>query len=98
MPNPLGAKAGEDVLARLDELSAKLETERRMREVTDHIHTASLDEIIISVREDRLPIASNSIAGYTALKKKIVRVSGAYDPKVLAAIDPILRFDAQWDK
>jgi type II secretory ATPase GspE/PulE/Tfp pilus assembly ATPase PilB-like protein len=133
MPNPLGAKAGDDVLARLDELSAKLETERRMREVTDHIHTASLDEIIISVREDvqrlvgcervtifakdtqkeelisksmdgeeireiRLPIATNSIAGYTALKKKIVRVSDVYDPKVLAAIDPILRFDPQWDK
>src|SRR4029077_18883452 len=121
MPNPLGAKAGDDVLARLDELSAKLETERRMREVTDHIHTASLDEIIISVREDvqrlvgcervtifakdpqrdelisksrdgdevkeiRLPVASNSVAGYTALKKKVVRLSDAYDSKVLAAI------------
>jgi len=133
MPNPLGAKASEDVLARLDELSAKLETERRMREVTDHIHTASLDEIIISVREDvqrlvgcervtifakdpqkeelisksmdgeevreiRLPVASNSIAGYTALKKKMVRISDVYDPKALAAVDPILRFDPQWDK
>ncbi|HUR38970.1 MAG TPA: GspE/PulE family protein [Planctomycetota bacterium] len=133
MPNPLGAKAGDDVLARLDELSAKLETERRIREVTDHIHTASLDEIIISVREDvqrlvgcervtifakdpqreelisksmdgeevreiRLPIASNSIAGYTALKKKVVRISDVYDPKALAAVDPILRFDPQWDK
>ncbi len=42
----------DDVLSRLDELSAKLETERRMREVTDHIHTLSTDEIILSVRED----------------------------------------------
>jgi type II secretory ATPase GspE/PulE/Tfp pilus assembly ATPase PilB-like protein len=133
MPNPLGAKAGEDVMARLDELSAKLETERRMREVTDHIHTASLDEIIISVREDvqrlvgcervtifakdpgkeelfsksmdgsevkeiRVPIASNSIVGYVALKKRIVRISDAYDPKSVAAVDPILKFDATWDK
>jgi type II secretory ATPase GspE/PulE/Tfp pilus assembly ATPase PilB-like protein len=133
MPNPLGAKAGEDVMARLDELSAKLETERRMREVTDHIHTASLDEIIISVREDvqrlvgcervtifakdpakdelysksmdgsevkeiRVPIASNSIVGYVALKKRIVRISDAYDPKSVAAVDPILKFDASWDK
>src|SRR5882672_1115632 len=133
MPNPPGTKAGDDVLARLDELSAKLETEKRMREVTDHIHTASLDEIIISVREDvqrlvgcervtifakdplreelisksmdgneireiRLPVASNSIAGYTALKKKMVRVSDVYDPKSLAAVDPILKFDPQWDK
>ncbi len=133
MPNPLGAKAGEDVMARLDELSAKLETERRMREVTDHIHTASLDEIIISVREDvqrlvgcervtifakdpakeelysksmdgsevkeiRVPIASNSIVGYVALKKRLVRISDAYDPKSVAAVDPILKFDSTWDK
>jgi type II secretory ATPase GspE/PulE/Tfp pilus assembly ATPase PilB-like protein len=133
MPNPLGAKAGDDVMARLDELSAKLETERRMREVTDHIHTASLDEIIISVREDvqrlvgcervtifakdpskeelysksmdgsevreiRVPIASNSIVGYVALKKRIVRISDAYDPRSVAAVDPILKFDSTWDK
>ena len=50
------------------------------------------------VKEIRLPVASNSVAGYTALKKKVIRVSDAYDAKVLAAIDPILRFDAQWDK
>jgi type II secretory ATPase GspE/PulE/Tfp pilus assembly ATPase PilB-like protein len=133
MPNPPGTKAGDDVLARLDELSAKLETERRMREVTDHIHTASLDEIIISVREDvqrlvgcervtifakdpskeelfsksmdgseireiRVPIASNSIVGYVALKKRIIRISDAYDPKSVAAVDPILKFDSSWDK
>src|SRR5947207_3212479 len=133
MPNPLGAKAGEDVMARLDELSAKLETEKRIREVTDTIHASSLDEIIISVREDvqrlvgcervtifakdpakeelisksmdgneikeiRVPIASNSIAGYVALKKRIVRISDAYDPKSVSAVDPILKFDSTWDK
>jgi type II secretory ATPase GspE/PulE/Tfp pilus assembly ATPase PilB-like protein len=133
MPNPLGTKAGDDVLARLDELSAKLETERRIREVTDQIHTASLDEIILSVREDvqrlvgcervsifakdpgkeemitksmdgnevkeiRVPIASNSIVGYVALKKRIIRISDAYDPKSVAAVDPILKFDSSWDK
>src|SRR5436190_20606234 len=103
MPNPLGPKAGEDVLARPDELSGKLETGKRLSEVKDQIHTASLDEIIISVREDvqrlvgcervtiyakdpakdelisksmdgnevreiRVAVATNSIAGYTALK------------------------------
>ncbi len=52
MSNPLGPKAGDDMLARLDELTKELETERRMREVTDQIHTLSLDEIILSVRED----------------------------------------------
>lgn len=52
MSNPLGSKAGDDVLARLDELTKELETERKIREVTDQIHTLSLDEIILSVRED----------------------------------------------
>jgi type II secretory ATPase GspE/PulE/Tfp pilus assembly ATPase PilB-like protein len=120
-------------MARLDELSAKLETERRMREVTDTIHAASLDDIIISVREDvqrlvgcervtifakdpfkeellsksmdgeevkeiRVPIATNSIVGYVALKKRIVRISDAYDPKSVSAVDPILKFDSSWDK
>lgn len=133
MPNPLGAKAGDDIMARLDELSAKLETEKRIREVTDHIHASSLDEIILSVREDvqrlvgcervtifakdpakeellsksmdgseikeiRLPIASNSIAGYVALKRRIVRISDAYDPKSVAAVDPVLKFDSSWDR
>ena len=51
MPNPAVPKS-EDVLSKLDELSAKLETEKRIREVTDHIHTLSLDEIILSARED----------------------------------------------
>ena len=52
MSNPLGPKAGDDVLSRLDELTKELETERKMREVTDQIHTLTLDEIILSVRED----------------------------------------------
>jgi type II secretory ATPase GspE/PulE/Tfp pilus assembly ATPase PilB-like protein len=51
MPTPSVPKS-EDVLSKLDELSSKLDTERRIREVTDHIHTLSPDEIILSVRED----------------------------------------------
>jgi type II secretory ATPase GspE/PulE/Tfp pilus assembly ATPase PilB-like protein len=133
MPNPLGPSAGDDIMARLDELSTKLETERRVREVTDQIHSLSLDDIILSVREDiqrlvgcervtifakdpqreeiysksmegkeikeiRVPVASNSIAGYCALKKKPVRIADAYDPKSVQAVDPILKFDPTWDK
>jgi type II secretory ATPase GspE/PulE/Tfp pilus assembly ATPase PilB-like protein len=133
MPTPPGSSAGDDIMARLDELSTKLETERRVREVTDQIHSLSLDEIIMSVREDiqrlvgcervtifakdpykeeiysksmegsevkeiRVPVASNSIAGYCALKKRAVRISDAYDPKSVQAVDPILKFDPSWDK
>ncbi len=133
MPPAPGPKSGEDVMARLDQLTRELETERRMREITEHIHSLTPDEIIVSVREDiqrlvgcervtifakdpakeeiysksmdgeevreiRLPIASNSVAGYSALRRKNVRVSDAYDAKALAAVDPILRFDPSWDR
>jgi type II secretory ATPase GspE/PulE/Tfp pilus assembly ATPase PilB-like protein len=133
MPAASGPKSGDDVLARLDQLTQELETERRMREITEHIHSLTFDEIIVSVREDiqrlvgcervtifakdpareeiysksmdgeevreiRVPIASNSVAGYAALRKKVIRVADVYDPKALAAVDPILRFDPTWDK
>ncbi len=51
-PPPAATKAGDDVMRRLDELSGKLETERRMRDLTNHIHSLSLDEILLTSRED----------------------------------------------
>ena len=125
--------AGDDVAARLDNLTRELETERKMREVTDQIHAASLDEIVLSVREDvqrlvncervtiyakeagkedlysrsmdgeelreiRVPIGPWSLAGWVAYRKQPLRISDVYDPKVLSAVDPELKFDASWDQ
>jgi type II secretory ATPase GspE/PulE/Tfp pilus assembly ATPase PilB-like protein len=132
MPNP-SSKAGDDVMARLDELSKELETERRMREVTDQIHSLSLDEIILSIREDvqrlvncervtifakeplkeelysksmdgtelkeiRVPVGPQSVAGYVAKTRRALRVADVYDAKQLAAVDATLKFDPSWDK
>ena len=132
MPNP-PSKAGDDVMARLDELSKELETERRMREVTDQIHSLSLDEIILSVREDvqrlvncervtifakeplkeelysksmdgtelkeiRVAVGPQSLAGYVAKTRRSLRVADVYDAKQLAAVDAALKFDPSWDR
>jgi type II secretory ATPase GspE/PulE/Tfp pilus assembly ATPase PilB-like protein len=133
MSNPPSQKAGDDVMARLDELSRELETERRMREVTDQIHSLSLDEIILSVREDvqrlvncervtifakepskeelysksmdgnelkeiRVAIGLQSLAGYVAKSRRPLRIADVYDAKVLSAVDPGLKFDPTWDR
>jgi type II secretory ATPase GspE/PulE/Tfp pilus assembly ATPase PilB-like protein len=44
-----------------------------------------------------LPISTKSIAGWCALKNRIVNLKNAYDVKELAVIDPELRFDERWD-
>jgi type II secretory ATPase GspE/PulE/Tfp pilus assembly ATPase PilB-like protein len=133
MPNPPSQKAGDDVMARLDQLSRELETERRMREVTDQIHSLSLDEIILSVREDvqrlvncervtifakepskeelysksmdgnelkeiRVAIGLQSLAGFVAKSRRPLRIADVYDAKVLSAVDPGLKFDPTWDR
>ena len=51
-----------------------------------------------TVREIRLPISDRSIAGYTALTRKLVDVADAYDADELKRIGPALHFDASWDK
>ena len=49
------------------------------------------------IEEIHLPISTKSIAGWCALKNRLVNVRNAYDIKELNAIDPDLRFDERWD-
>ncbi len=49
------------------------------------------------IEEIHLPISTKSIAGWCALKNRVVNVRNAYDIQELAAIDPELRFDERWD-
>jgi len=49
------------------------------------------------IEEIHIPISTKSIAGWCALKNRVVNVRNAYDIKELAAIDPELRFDERWD-
>ena len=49
------------------------------------------------VKEIRLPINRQSIAGYCATTGKIVSVKNAYDEAELARITPEIKFDKSWD-
>ena len=49
------------------------------------------------IDEIHIPLSTKSIAGWCALKNRLVNVRNAYDIAELAAIDPALRFDERWD-
>ena len=50
------------------------------------------------ISEIRIPISLNSIAGYSALKQKLINIKNVHDEKELCAIDPALKFDKSWDE
>ncbi len=50
------------------------------------------------VKEIRLPINKNSIAGYVASTGETLNIKNAYDDDELKAIDPGLFFDKSWDR
>jgi len=50
------------------------------------------------ISEICIPISKNSLAGYSALKQKVINIKNVYDEKELPAIDPELKFDKSWDK
>ncbi len=50
------------------------------------------------VKEIRVAKSFTSIAGFTALSKKILNIADAYDKKELQSLHPKLLFDEKWDK
>jgi type II secretory ATPase GspE/PulE/Tfp pilus assembly ATPase PilB-like protein len=50
------------------------------------------------ITEIRVPISTNSLAGYAAYKGQLININNVYDEKELAAIDPKLTFDKSWDE
>jgi type II secretory ATPase GspE/PulE/Tfp pilus assembly ATPase PilB-like protein len=50
------------------------------------------------LREIRVPKSFTSIAGYTALSRKVANITNAYDASELTRLHPSLRFDGRWDK
>ncbi|HEX9162693.1 MAG TPA: ATPase, T2SS/T4P/T4SS family [Thermoanaerobaculia bacterium] len=49
-------------------------------------------------KEIRVPKSFSSIAGFTALSRKTLNISDAYDAAELAKHHPNLKFDQRWDK
>jgi len=50
------------------------------------------------VGEIRIPLSSNSIAGCSAFKKKLINIKNVYNKKELTAVDHDLKFDKRWDQ
>lgn len=50
------------------------------------------------IREIRVPVSPESIAGFAAYSKQIVNIPDAYDSQHLTRINPNLKFDKSWDK
>jgi transcriptional regulator with GAF, ATPase, and Fis domain len=51
-----------------------------------------------SLVEIRVPIKKSSIAGYSAITKKILNIKDAYNDEELCTVDKELCFDRRWDK
>lgn len=50
------------------------------------------------VTEIRVPVSNNSLAGYSAMKQKLLNISNVYDEKEIQTIDDNLQFDKSWDQ
>jgi type II secretory ATPase GspE/PulE/Tfp pilus assembly ATPase PilB-like protein len=50
------------------------------------------------VSEIRVPIGSDSIAGYCAADGRVISVANAYDANEIKRINPDLKFDRSWDE
>ncbi len=66
--------------------------DKLQNEIYSMFHAGSL------LKEIRVPISNQSIAGYVANTYNIVNISDAYNQAELKAIDFELTFDSSWDK
>jgi GAF domain-containing protein len=53
---------------------------------------------IDAIKEIRVPISEQSLAGYVATTGQTLNIADAYDAAELARISSRLRFDSSWDK
>jgi type II secretory ATPase GspE/PulE/Tfp pilus assembly ATPase PilB-like protein/GAF domain-containing protein len=51
-----------------------------------------------AVKEIRVPISEQSVAGYCAMSKQTINIADAYDASELSRVSPKLHFDSSWDK
>ncbi|MBU3947218.1 MAG: GspE/PulE family protein [Proteobacteria bacterium] len=91
----------DEILVNLkNEITSLFEAERitvfvvdgKTRELVSRFKSGS------EVSEIRIPVSVNSLAGYSAMKQKLINIKNVYDDKELASIDEELNFDKSWDK
>jgi type II secretory ATPase GspE/PulE/Tfp pilus assembly ATPase PilB-like protein len=91
----------DEILIGLQEdITALFNAER----VTIYVADAEKEELVSRVKsgndimEGRIRVSSDSIAGYSAFKQKIVNINNVYDDDELRSIDARLIFDKRWDQ
>lgn len=50
------------------------------------------------IRDIRLPVSADSIAGFAAMRQRMVNIKDVQDKGALSRIDPKLNFDRRWDR
>lgn len=83
-----------------DEITGLFESER----ITVFVVDGKKRELVsrfksgLEIAEIRIPVATSSLAGYSAFKQKLLNIKNVYDDAALTAIDTDLKFDKSWDK
>ncbi|MBI2349500.1 MAG: GspE/PulE family protein [Deltaproteobacteria bacterium] len=80
-----------------------LDAERLTLYVVDYdrkeIYSKFLDpDTLKEVKEIRVPITEQSIAGFVAKNRKTINIADAYSKAEITKISPSLSFDSSWDK
>jgi len=99
--NKINAAANlDEILINLrDDITSLFEAER----ITVYVVDENKHQLVSrfksgnDIEEIRIPISTNSIAGWCAVKNTVINIKDAYNLKELANIDPKLRFDDRWD-
>ncbi len=91
----------DDILVNLkNEITTLFEAER----ITVFVIDGKTRELVsrfksgTEVSEIRIPVSISSLAGYSAVKQKLININNVYDDKELTAVDEELKFDKRWDK
>ena len=98
--NVYAASSVQEILNDLsDEITGLINAERLTVYQVDGIKRELSSQVKsdTGTTEIRLPISTESIAGYAALKQQLLNIKDVYDEKELKAIDPVLKFDKNWD-
>jgi len=95
------AKNLDEILINLkDEITGLFEAQR----ITVYVVDGKTRELVSrfksgdEIAEIRIPVATTSLAGFSAARQKLINIHDVYDANELAAIDPALKFDSSWDK
>jgi type II secretory ATPase GspE/PulE/Tfp pilus assembly ATPase PilB-like protein len=83
-----------------DEITTLFDAERLTVYVVDGVKRELVSRFKSGdeISEIRLPVNSDSLAGYSALTHKLLNISNVYDDLELSRIDEQLKFDKSWDQ